>query len=405
MCFIFASFLVLSFVLATTALHARVGDYGEDTPLTRRSALEFPGMFPAAPGWHPRRHQRHASDGGVSDGGDVGASGRGVPSRSQRHPPSREVNEAVPSMKRGAAGDAAAENNTPEAALRRSQLRALTDDEVAKLKQLDPGAFAAVPPSVGADWDPKLKNPCWTDPTSGAKRCVPYYYVVGAWQSGGQSFNAKLAKHPQVRPGPGATHFWNEDRRMSEYVPKYDAFAEEVAIAEGRESVVVGDASPGNLANSWAESQRLHREFTEFVRKCWQACQMVSDRVPEDAPEGSPTARRMCIDGGASGGGGGGAGVGWVGVSWDWGCRGRELCGGGGGSCGLFRNALQCEFPPPHVNEYGRHFFFSLFSHGSLNSRLFSLAHGRAASVDRHVVPLTSTLICGGESHLFPAHV
>jgi hypothetical protein len=42
---------------------------------------------------------------------------------------------------------------------------------------------------------------------------------------------------------------------------------------------------PGNLANSWAESTRLHRGFTELVRECWQACQRVSDQVPEDAPE------------------------------------------------------------------------------------------------------------------------
>ena len=139
-------------------------------------------------------------------------------------------------------------------------------------------------------------------------RCVPYYYVVGAWQSGGQALNAKLARHPQVDPGPGAPHFWNEDRPMHEYVARFDHFAAELRgrVAEGGGAeeaagkMVVGDASPGVLANSWAESTRLHRAFVDTVRECWQACQRVSDAVPSDAPEGAPSARRMCIDGHAT---------------------------------------------------------------------------------------------------------
>lgn len=309
---ILASLLLLCVALATSALHSRVGNYRDAAPSIRSSALDSPESSSVASGWHPRRHQQPAGGGGV--GGGAGTEGRAVTSRAHKSHV-RGVNTVPPKM-RGDAGDAAAEN-TPEAAVQRSRLRPLTDDEFAKLKELDPGAFAAVPPSVGAEWDPKLKNPCWADPKSGAKRCIPYYYVVGAWQSGGQAFNAKLAKHPQVRLGPGATHFWNEDRPMSDYVPKYDAFAEEVSSREGLERVVVGDSSPGNLANTWAESQRLHRVFTAFVRKCWQTCQKVSDQSPEDAPKGSPTARRMCIDGRERGAGPGGRG------GWGFGRRGR----------------------------------------------------------------------------------
>ena len=47
----------------------------------------------------------------------------------------------------------------------------------------------------------------------------------------------------------------------------------------GREGDVVGDASPGTLANTWTESTRLHRDFVDIVRECWTACQKAPDRV------------------------------------------------------------------------------------------------------------------------------
>ena len=322
---VFASFLLVSIVLSTSALHSKVGNFKDasgGTTAARRVALDSPDASSGstAPGWHPK-HFAHHGGGGVEGGG--GGAMSSSSSSSSSHPNNDNSNNnkkppgvRVVNMKAREGGGA--EDNTPEAAVRRSQLRALTDDELAKLKQLDPESFSAVPPSGGAKWDPNLKNPCWRELNAGGAprpRCLPYYYVIGAWQSGGQTFNAKLAKHPQVRIGPGATHFWNEDRSMSEYLPRYDAFAQEVMGGGGGgdgggagddgvavkkrllKDVVVGDASPGNLANSWAESQRLHREFARIVRDCWQACQSVPDQSPADAPEGSPTARRMCIDG------------------------------------------------------------------------------------------------------------
>lgn len=185
------------------------------------------------------------------------------------------------------------------------QKRALTPDELATLRRLDPDTFARLPPEAGS-WDPSRRNPCWRDAATGTPRCLPLYHVVGAWQSGGQDFNAKLATHPDVRFAP-QTHFWNEDRPIDEYLARYDAFAREAmsdaAAADADESasessaVVVGDPSPGVFANTWTESQRLHRTFKDVVATCWRACQSLPDKPPPGSPPGTPTERRACVDG------------------------------------------------------------------------------------------------------------
>jgi hypothetical protein len=47
-----------------------------------------------------------------------------------------------------------------------------------------------------------------------------------------------------------------------------------------------------------AESTRLHRDFRDLVRQCWEECQTRSNEPPQDAPPGAPSAQRMCLDGG-----------------------------------------------------------------------------------------------------------
>jgi hypothetical protein len=56
----------------------------------------------------------------------------------------------------------------------------------------------------------------------------------------------------------GPTHFWNEDKSIASYVPAYDGFAAEVSGSGGgggggggEADMVVGDPSPGYLANTW----------------------------------------------------------------------------------------------------------------------------------------------------------
>jgi hypothetical protein len=76
----------------------------------------------------------------------------------------------------------------------------LSDRERALLESLDPDLFAALPPRAGA-WEEGAHPPCFVDDASKRRRCLPDYHVVGAWQSGGQAFNAKLSVAPRRSRG------------------------------------------------------------------------------------------------------------------------------------------------------------------------------------------------------------
>ena len=193
------------------------------------------------------------------------------------------------------------EDRTPLGAVARSRRRQLTDDELAILRHLEPEAFRAVPPA-GGTWDQTSKNPCFfVQAKVDNRECLPYYHVVGAWQSGGRALNAKISTHPDVFQS-GETHFWNEDRPMRAYLDRYDAFeraarARQSVDAKTKGALIVGDDSPGVLANTWTESQRLHRAFKDTVATCWKACQALPETVPTGAPAGSTTERRRCVEG------------------------------------------------------------------------------------------------------------
>jgi hypothetical protein len=192
--------------------------------------------------------------------------------------------------------DANGEARTPLSAFRRAEWRYLSDDDRAVLHGLDPEAFRVVPPT-GGQWDDDSKNPCFMVPFKVDYRdCLPYYHVVGAWQSGGRALNAKISMHPHVYKS-AETHFWNEDRPMGAYLDRYDSFERASRDETKRGKLIVGDDSPGVLANTWTESQRLHRAFKETVATCWKECQDLPDTPPLGAPKDSPTQRRRCIDG------------------------------------------------------------------------------------------------------------
>ena len=151
-----------------------------DTPAARRQ-LESPGR---APGWHPKRFSLGAGGGAAAAAAAASSSSATTTTISSSGKPVRVIR--LPPTD---ASTAAAAANDPKAAVERSQRRALTTAELAKLKELDPLPFEMVPPAGGRSWDPNLKNPCWSDPTDtgdgdggGAKRCLPYYFVIGAWQ-------------------------------------------------------------------------------------------------------------------------------------------------------------------------------------------------------------------------------
>ena len=86
---------------------------------------------------------------------------------------------------------------------------------------------------------------------------------------------------------------------MRAYLDRYDAFerASRQRRDDAKHALIVGDDSPGVLANTWTESQRLHRAFKDTVATCWKACQALPETVPAGAPDGSPTERRRCVDG------------------------------------------------------------------------------------------------------------
>ena len=205
--------------------------------------------------------------------------------------------------------------------------RALSELELATLRRLDPELFSNLPPEAGA-WDPRSRNPCFRDrrdPSSGPPplRCLPFYHVVGAWQSGTRAFNAELAAARRSVHLAPETHFWNEDKPVrAEYLPRFDAFAasspdrraakkknyaslytneSSASVASPSsafdDDAVVGDPSPGVLCNTWTESQRLHRAFKDAMAECWAKC-----RDAHSAPSDEARFRR-CVDGAEPGGG------------------------------------------------------------------------------------------------------
>ena len=187
-----------------------------------------------------------------------------------------------------------------------------------------PRALLEPPPEAGA-WDPRSRNPCFRDRRDPSSlRCLPFYHVVGAWQSGTRAFNAELAAARRSVHLAPETHFWNEDKPVrAEYLPRFDAFAASspdrraakktknaslLYVNESSASVaspssafdddaVVGDPSPGVLCNTWTESQRLHRAFKDAMTECWAKC-----RDAHSAPSDDARFRR-CVDGAEPGGG------------------------------------------------------------------------------------------------------
>jgi N-acetylgalactosamine 4-sulfate 6-O-sulfotransferase len=148
---------------------------------------------------------------------------------------------------------------------------------------------------VPPDYVPQAeyKSPCWSagDRTL---QCMPFFYVLGHWQSGGQDLIGRLVKHPNVI-GTRHFHFWNEPRPPREYSQGYGFATETIRKSEEvAKDLIFGDDSPGTFANSWSESTRLHLSFAEDVQQCWTKCQEKSNETPEGKTQ---TERRRCIDG------------------------------------------------------------------------------------------------------------
>ena len=141
----------------------------------------------------------------------------------------------------------------------------------------------------------EYKSPCWIakDGDKNSLRCLPFFYVLGHWQSGGQDIIGRLVQHQDVL-GTRHFHFWNELRPPREYWQGYQFATDAIQENENKKDLIFGDDSPGTFANSWSESTRLHLSFAQDVKECWMKCQ----EKPNDIPYGkTQTERRRCIDG------------------------------------------------------------------------------------------------------------
>ncbi|GLC45471.1 hypothetical protein PLESTB_000317600 [Pleodorina starrii] len=74
------------------------------------------------------------------------------------------------------------------------------------IRAQSPDIWQVLPPS----YDPRFKNPCWTD-TAGLFRCIPYYHILGVSKCGTTDLYHRLSKHPDLfksrNKGP---HWWDE---------------------------------------------------------------------------------------------------------------------------------------------------------------------------------------------------
>ena len=133
--------------------------------------------------------------------------------------------------------------------------------------------------------DASMRNPCWRRESDDRVTCLPYFYVIGGWQSGTTELGARLERHAKNVAKVASPHFWNEHTKsLASYAATWTPSRDESA----QQSLVFGDASPGYLVTSWSESIRLHRDYSERVSACWKKCQKLSaeyERAKEDAEE------------------------------------------------------------------------------------------------------------------------
>lgn len=138
----------------------------------------------------------------------------------------------------------------------------------AAARSLCPDVFDGLP----LEFDPEYKTPCWYNETEGKRHCIPFFYILGNFQSGVRDLSLRLALHPDVvSPTNAAPHFWDERHPWGQYVANYDRAVPFIESNPGR--TVVGDVSASTFAFTWTASDRLHMPWIEAILKCRDACQ------------------------------------------------------------------------------------------------------------------------------------
>ncbi|GLC34028.1 hypothetical protein PLESTB_000830200 [Pleodorina starrii] len=132
---------------------------------------------------------------------------------------------------------------------------------------LDPEVMQHVPDT----FDSGVKNPCWTN-SSGAFRCLPYFYVTGMFHAGATSISEKLRLHPDVLTDAcTGCQFWGEEGKPMSFYLEHMREAPN-AIKQAPATKVLMDSSASTFAFYWAAGGKAHRGYAEAMRPCYQSC-------------------------------------------------------------------------------------------------------------------------------------
>lgn len=120
--------------------------------------------------------------------------------------------------------------------------------------------------------------PCWyvaagdqQGVTPRSLRCLPFFYLLGPFHSGGSDLYSRLAAHPDVVVNPAPhLHFWAESRPPTQMWKSYSEPSADVMAAPS--TAVFGDASPSAFTFYRAHGVRFHEDYMTNLQPCYADC-------------------------------------------------------------------------------------------------------------------------------------
>uniref|UniRef100_A0A383WH12 Sulfotransferase n=1 Tax=Tetradesmus obliquus TaxID=3088 RepID=A0A383WH12_TETOB len=103
-------------------------------------------------------------------------------------------------------------------------------------------------------------------------QCLPYFHILGSFQSGAFSLYSMLEQHPDVAKGHNPRpHFWAEhDKNLSSYMAELQGALPYMQQRPG--SALLGDASESSFAFYMAAGLRGHRVWLRTLQPCQERC-------------------------------------------------------------------------------------------------------------------------------------
>lgn len=208
-----------------------------------------------------------------------------APDAATREPDAAERN-ALPARKPDAAAHSALPAREPEpasftdaASLRRIAAWYMTVSQRPNTFNVSAGG---APPHDA--FLPGYRNPCWVAPNPAADalaaapaagrmlRCMPSFFLLGAFQSGVHDLWQRYSLHPGVaRPNGAIEHFIIEQQPWERFIAGYDRAA--AAAPDAVRTQPLGDISPGAATLPWAHTcDVLHFGYVLTTRQCWAKC-------------------------------------------------------------------------------------------------------------------------------------